>query len=109
MTRNYTLLHYSNSRLVEARRATWELEDKSPGGLKVLLSSPRWERRLLRLLELSGVGRIVEDEAGEERGATRPDGWEAEERGRGGSLTLAGPQLHLFLSFSCTYLIKEGL
>jgi len=61
----------------------WELDDKSPGGLKVLLSSPRWERRLLRFLELSGVGRIVEDGVDEERRATRLDewiAWEAEER-----------------------------
>ena len=27
----------------------------------VLLSNLRWERRLLRFLELSGVGRVVED------------------------------------------------
>jgi len=43
----------------------WELEDKYPGVLKVLLSSPRWERRLLRFPELSGVGRIVEDRVDE--------------------------------------------
>jgi hypothetical protein len=45
---------------VEARRVAWELEDKSLGSLKVLLSSPRWELRLLKFLELSGVGKIVE-------------------------------------------------
>jgi len=54
---------------------SWELEDKSPGGLEVLLSSPRWERRLLRSLELSGVGKIVEDGIDEEqRRATRLNG-----------------------------------
>jgi len=55
----------------------WELEDKFPGGLKVLLSSLRWERRLLRFLELSGVGRIVE--SGADKEATRLDGWVAPE------------------------------
>jgi len=48
-----------------------------------VLSSPRWERRLLKFLELSGVGRVVEDGADEEvRRATRLEGWiawEAEE------------------------------
>jgi len=62
----------------------WELEDKSPGGLKILLSSPQWKSRLLSFLELSGVGRVVEGEVDEEeRKATQLDGWiawEAEER-----------------------------
>jgi len=36
---------------------TWE--GKSPGGVQVLLSNPRWERRLLIFLEFSGVGRTM--------------------------------------------------
>ena len=81
MTRSHTLLCCRNSRLVEARWVVWELEDKFPGGLKVLLSSPRWKRRLLRFLELSRVGRTVEDGADEEeRRAIWLDGRIAQER-----------------------------
>jgi len=46
-----SLLHCGNAKLVDDRRVAWELKDKSPGGL---FSSPRWERRLLKFLELSG-------------------------------------------------------
>jgi len=49
MTRSHTLLYCSNVRLVEARREVFE--NKSPGSLMVLLSSPRRERRLLKFLE----------------------------------------------------------
>jgi len=41
-----------------AREEAWE--GKDPRGIRVLLNNPRWERRLLRFLELSGVGRVVE-------------------------------------------------
>ena len=44
--------------------------------IRVLLSNPRWERRLLRFPELSGVGRVMDDELDEEE--TRQakfDGW----------------------------------
>jgi hypothetical protein len=51
-------------------------EGKNPGGVRVLLSNTQWESRLLELLELSGVGRIVEDGAdAEEAWAARLDGW----------------------------------
>jgi hypothetical protein len=41
-----------------------------------LLSSPRWESRLLRFLQLSGVGRFVEGGVDEDEAhATRMDGW----------------------------------
>jgi len=56
----------------------------NPGGVRVLLANPRWERRLLRFLELSGVGRVMDD--GADEGGARAgklDGWiiwEAEER-----------------------------
>jgi len=62
----------------------WGLEDKSPGGRRLCSPAHDEERRLLRFLELSRVGRIVGDGADEEeRRATPLDGWiawEAEER-----------------------------
>jgi hypothetical protein len=30
-----------------------------PGGVHILLANPKWERRLLRFLELSEVGRVA--------------------------------------------------
>jgi hypothetical protein len=49
---------------------------KEPGGIRVLLSNPRWESRLLRFLELSGVGRRVEGgEDEDEAYAARMDDW----------------------------------
>jgi hypothetical protein len=54
-----------------ARMEAWE-----GGGLRVLLANPRWEKRLLKFLELSGAGRIVasgEDE--EEVWAQKMDEW----------------------------------
>jgi len=54
-----------------------------PVSIRILLNNPRWERRLLRFLELSGVGRLVEGEDVEETRAARLDGWiawEAEEK-----------------------------
>jgi hypothetical protein len=51
--------------------------------MRVLLSNPRWERRLLRFVELSGVGRVMEDGAdvGEARASRTNEwiAWEAEE------------------------------
>jgi hypothetical protein len=59
---------------------------QDPGDIRVLLNNPRWERRLLWFLELSGAGRVVEDGTDEEEArAARLDGWvvwEAEERSR---------------------------
>jgi hypothetical protein len=47
-----------------------------PGGVRVLLANPRWERRLLRFLELSGVGRVVADGTDEDEAwARRMDDW----------------------------------
>jgi hypothetical protein len=74
MTRSHVLLHCSSARMNAARMEAWEGRD--PGGLRVLLANPRWEKRLLRFLELSGAGRIVangEDE--EEAWARRMDEW----------------------------------
>jgi len=67
--RSHALLHCDNARPVEARREAWDLEDTG-GCLGVLLSNPWWELRLLKSLELSGVGRVVEAEPTKRRGAT---------------------------------------
>jgi hypothetical protein len=59
MTRSHVLLHCPNAKLRAARAEAWE--DKNPGGVRVLLANPRWERRLVKFLELSGVGRVMAD------------------------------------------------
>jgi len=57
---------------------------KNPGGVCVLLANPRWERRFLKFLELSGARRVMDDGADEDAArAERLDGWivwETEER-----------------------------
>jgi hypothetical protein len=74
MTRSHVLLHYPSARLAAARMEAWEGRD--PGGIRVLLSSPRWESQLLRFLELSGVGEVMEDGRDvEEAQAARLDEW----------------------------------
>jgi hypothetical protein len=59
-------------------------EDKDPGGVRVLLASPQWEKRFLKFLELSGVGRLMADGTDEDGArAARIDewvAWETEER-----------------------------
>jgi len=55
MTRSHVLLHCLNDGLRVAREKAWE--GKDPGGVRVLLANPRWEKRLLRFLELSGAGK----------------------------------------------------
>jgi len=57
MTRSHVLLHCPSERPKSARAEAWE--GKNPGGTRVLLPNPRWERRLLLCLELSGVGRTM--------------------------------------------------
>jgi hypothetical protein len=59
MTRSHALIHRPNVTLAAARVEAWEGRD--PGGIRVLLSNSRWEGRLLRFLDLSGVGRRLED------------------------------------------------
>jgi hypothetical protein len=86
-TRRHTPLHCGSARLVESRREAWELENKSPGCLKVLLSSPRREHRLLKFLELSGVGKVECETDEEESRATRLDGVDCIGEGPGGSLS----------------------
>jgi len=66
-----------------ARVEAWKGRD--PDGVRVLLSNPRWERRLVKFLELSGVGRRMADGTDEDEArAARMDGWiawETEEAG----------------------------
>jgi len=49
---------------------------KDPGGVRVLLANPRWERRFVRFLELSGAGSVMADGTDEESAhAARMDEW----------------------------------
>jgi hypothetical protein len=82
MTRSHVLLHCWNPRLAAARAEAWE--GRNPGGVRVLLANPRWERRFVRFLELSGVGRTMKDGTDEESAyAARMDEWVAWETRRG--------------------------
>jgi hypothetical protein len=81
MTRFHALLHCPNDKLRVAREAAWE--GKDPGGVRIFLANHSWEKRLLRSLGLSGVGRVADGVDEEEIRAKRLDGWiiwEAEER-----------------------------
>jgi hypothetical protein len=74
MTRSHALLHCPNATLAAARVEAWE--GRNAGGVRVLLANARWESRLLRFLELSGVGRFVEGEKDEDEAyASRMVGW----------------------------------
>jgi len=74
MTRSHALLHCPNATLAAAKVGAWE--GRNPGGIQVLLSNPRWERRLLRFLELSGLGRTIEGGLDvEEAHAAKMDEW----------------------------------
>jgi len=60
--------------LYSTRRCNGNIQ--SPEGVRVLLANPRWERRLLKFLELSGVGRAMDDGVDEDVArAKRLDGW----------------------------------
>jgi hypothetical protein len=52
MTRSHVLLYCLNVRLPVVRGEAWEGRDS--GGVRVLLANPRWEKRLVRFLELRG-------------------------------------------------------
>jgi hypothetical protein len=74
LTRPHVLLHCPNAKLRAARAEAWE--GKTPGGVRVLLANPRWERRLVKFLELSGVGRVMADETDKDGAyAARLDEW----------------------------------
>jgi len=61
----------------------------------VLLANPRWERRFVRFLELSGVGRTMADGTDEDGArAARMDEWVVWEVGNG----IASSGVKLFLS-----------
>jgi len=65
-----------------ARAEAWEGQD--PGGVRVLLSNPRWEKRLVKFLELCGVGRVMVDGVDEDEvRARRMDGRTVWEQRRG--------------------------
>jgi hypothetical protein len=74
MTRSHVLLHCPSERMCAARAEAWEGRD--PGGLRALLANPRWEKRLVKFLELSGAGRIVAGGVDEEAAwAEKMDEW----------------------------------
>jgi hypothetical protein len=76
MTRSHVLLHCSNAKLQSARAEAWE--GKDPGGIRVLLANPRWERRLVKFLERWRVGREMADGTDEDGAyAARMDEWVA--------------------------------
>jgi hypothetical protein len=52
MSRSHVLLHRSSELLRAARVEVWEGKDL--GSVCVLLANPRWKRRFLTFLELSG-------------------------------------------------------
>jgi len=59
-------------------------EGREPGSVRAPLSNPRWEKWLVRFLELSIMGRLMADGVDEDEArAQRMDGWivwEAKER-----------------------------
>jgi hypothetical protein len=73
MTRSHVLLHCPNAKLKATRKEAWDGKDL--GGVRVLLANPRWEKRLLQFLELTGVGRVVDSVDEEETRVTKMDGW----------------------------------
>jgi hypothetical protein len=74
MTRSHVLLHCTNERIASARQEAWGAVH--PRNVWMLLASPRWEKRLLSFLELSGAGRVMENGVDEEEArAERMDGW----------------------------------
>jgi hypothetical protein len=74
MSRAHVLLNCRNPRLVSARNEAWE--GKSPDSARRLLADPRWEKRFVHFLELSGVGRTLADGVDEESAyAAKMDTW----------------------------------
>jgi len=75
MSRFRVLLHHCpNNRLAAARVEAWEAKD--PGGVRVLLANPRWEKRFLEFPELSSVRRVAADGTDEDGArATAMDEW----------------------------------
>jgi len=82
MIQSHALLYCPSEKPWGARKEVWE--GKNLRSIRVLLSNSRWEHRLIKFLELSGVGRVVEDGRDEDQAwAEKMDGWmawETEER-----------------------------
>jgi hypothetical protein len=72
MSRAHVLLNCRKPRVAAARAEAWE--GKHPGTVRRLLADPRWEKRFVRFLEQSGVGRTLADGTDEEY-AARMDTW----------------------------------
>jgi hypothetical protein len=80
MSQAHVLMNCRNPQVMAARAEAWE--GKNPGSVRRLLADPRWEKRFVRFLELSGVGRTLADGTDEESAyAARMDwiAWETEE------------------------------
>jgi hypothetical protein len=73
ISRAHVLMNCRNPQVVAARAEAWE--GKNPGSVRRLLADPRWEKRFVRFLELSGVGRTLADGTDEE--SARMDTWTA--------------------------------
>jgi ribonuclease HI len=74
MSRAHVLRNCRNPQVMAARTEAWE--GKNPGSVRRLLADPRWEKRFVRFLELSGVGRTLADGTDEESAyAARMDTW----------------------------------
>jgi hypothetical protein len=74
MSRAHVLMNCRNPKVMAARAEAWE--GKNPGSVRRLLADPRWEKRFVRFLELSGVGRTLADGTDEESAyAARMDTW----------------------------------
>jgi len=89
MTRSHVLFYCLSEKIRSARVEAQE--EKNPEGVRVLLANPRWGRRFVRFLELSGVGRTMADGTDEDGAhAVKMDEWvaweteEVEERGGDG-------------------------
>ena len=60
------------------------MRGKEPRGFRAPLANPRWERRFVRFLELSGVGKTMKDGTDDESAyPSRMDEWVAWETRRG--------------------------
>ena len=90
MDRSHVLLHCKCPKLVASRLEAWK--GKNPGGVRVLLANPRWERRFVRFLELSEAGKTMTYGTDEESAhAARMDEWIAwESRGARDGIALRG-------------------
>jgi hypothetical protein len=75
MTRSHVLLRCAKIRTICEK--AWEGKDL--GSVRVLLSNSRWEKRLLRFLELSGWDDGVDEEEARAGRLDRWISWETEE------------------------------